>query len=61
MHGASQMAQWLRIHQDPWVRETFWRRKWQPFPVFLPGKFYGQRSLGATVHEVAKSGTQLSD
>ena len=22
-----------------------WRRKWQPIPVFLPGKFYGQRSL----------------
>ena len=22
-----------------------WRRKWQPFPVFLPGKFHGQRSL----------------
>ena len=22
-----------------------WRRKWQPTPVFPPGKFYGQRSL----------------
>ena len=22
-----------------------WRRKWQPTPVLLPGKFYGQRSL----------------
>ena len=22
-----------------------WRRKWQPPPVFLPGKFHGQRSL----------------
>ena len=22
-----------------------WRRKWQPTPVFLPEKFYGQRSL----------------
>ena len=22
-----------------------WRRKWQPTPVFLPGKSYGQRSL----------------
>ena len=22
-----------------------WRRKWQPTPVFLPGKFHGQRSL----------------
>ena len=23
---------------DPWVRKTPWRRKWQPTPVFLPGK-----------------------
>ena len=22
-----------------------WRRKWQPTPVLLPGKFYGQRGL----------------
>ena len=22
-----------------------WRRRWQPAPVFLPGKFHGQRSL----------------
>ena len=28
-----------------WVRKSPWRRKWQPTPVFLPGKFYGQRSL----------------
>ena len=31
-----------------------WRRKWQPTPVPLPGKFHGQRSL---VHEVIKSRT----
>ena len=24
---------------------VFWRRKWQPTPVFLPGKPHGQRSL----------------
>ena len=30
---------------DPWVRKISWRRKWQPVPVFLPGKFHGQRSL----------------
>ena len=22
-----------------------WRRNWQPTPIFLPGEFYGQRSL----------------
>ena len=25
--------------------QTSWSRKWQPTPVFLPGKFHGQRSL----------------
>ena len=30
---------------DPWVRETPWRWKWQPIPVFLPGKSHGERSL----------------
>ena len=30
---------------DPWVRKIPWRRKWQPTPVFWPGKFHGQRSL----------------
>ena len=30
---------------DPWVGKIPWRRKWQPSPVFLPGKFHGQRSL----------------
>ena len=31
---------------NPWVRKIPWRRKWQPAPVFLPGKSNGQRSLG---------------
>ena len=30
---------------DPWVRKIPYRRKWQPVPVFSPGKFHGQRSL----------------
>ena len=30
---------------DPWVSEISWRREWLPTPVFLPGKFHGQKSL----------------
>ena len=30
---------------DPWVWKIPWRRKWQPTPVFLPGKFHGNWSL----------------
>ena len=47
--------QWLIIHlpmqemQETRVRslvgKILWRRKWQPTPVFLPGKSHGQRSL----------------
>ena len=29
----------------PWVRMIPWSRKWQSTPVFLPGRFCGQRSL----------------
>ena len=30
---------------DPWVGKMPWSRKWQPTPLFLPGKFHKQRSL----------------
>ena len=30
---------------NPWAGKILWRRKWQPIPVFLPGKSHGQRSL----------------
>ena len=42
------------------LSNTLWRRKWQPTPVFLPGKFHGQKSLTGTVHGVAKSRIRLS-
>ena len=42
----------------PGIGKIPWRRKWQPTPVFLPGKSHGQRSLEVyTVHGVAKSRT----
>ena len=30
---------------NPWFENIPWKRKWQLTPVFLPQKFYGQRSL----------------
>ena len=50
----NQAANGKRSRFDPWVGRISWRRKWQLTPVFLPGKFHGQRSLAATVHGVAK-------
>ena len=34
-----------RLGFDTWVGKIPWRRKWQPTPVHLPGKYHGQRSL----------------
>ena len=49
---STQVAHWLRIHLpsrrcrlEPWVRKIPWRWKWQPFPIFMPGKSHGWRSL----------------
>ena len=38
-------CQCRRCRFHPWVRKFPWRRKWQPIPVFLPGKSHRQRSL----------------
>ena len=58
---ASQVAQWQkiplrsrRLGLHPWVGKIPWRRKWQPTPVFLPGKSHGQRSQLTKVHRVTK-------
>ena len=32
-------------HPKMWDPATFWRRRWQPTPVLLPGKSHGWRSL----------------
>ena len=37
-----------------------WRRKWQPTPVSMPGKFHGDRSLAGYSHGVAKSQTRFT-
>ena len=45
----------------PWVKKIPWRRKWQPTPVFLPGKSRGGGAWRATICVAAKSWTRLSD
>ena len=42
---ACQCRRQRRCGFDPWVGKIPWRRKWQPTPVFLPGKFHAQRIL----------------
>ena len=36
---------------EPWVRKIPWRRKWQPTPVFLPGKSHGKGGYGLQGHK----------
>ena len=43
--GKESTCQCRKLGFDPWVRNIPWRRKWQPTPVFLPGKSHRQRSL----------------
>ena len=45
---------------NPWVGKILWSRKWQTTPVFLPGKPMNRGAWWITVHEAAKSWTQLS-
>ena len=68
---ASQVVQWLKKKKNPPANagdvrdagsslawEDPWRRKWQPTPVFLSGKFHAQRSLvGYSPYGCKESGT----
>ena len=56
IHGVAKSRAWLSDWTEPmqrckrrgfdtWVRKIPLSRKPQPAPVFLPGKFHGQRSL----------------
>ena len=59
--SAYQCRRHKRLEFDPWVWKIPWSRKWQPAPVFLPGKFHGLGAWWATVHGATKSCTRLSD
>ena len=43
--GASDKESACQCRFNPWAEKIPYRRKWQPIPVFLPGKFHGQRNL----------------
>ena len=45
LSGKESACQCRRLKFEPWVRKIPWRRKWQPTPVFLPGKSHGEKSL----------------
>ena len=58
--NGKESCQCRRHRFSPWVGKTIWRRKWQPTPVFLPGKFHGQGSLVGYSPWGCKSWIQLT-
>jgi len=44
-NGKESSCQCRRHRLHPWAWQIPWKGKWQPTPVFLPGKSHGQRSL----------------
>ena len=49
--SACQCKRHKRCGFFPWVGKVPSRRRWQPTPVFLPGKSHGQRSLVGALQE----------
>ena len=49
-----------RSEFDPWVGKVLWRRKWQPTPVFLPGKSMDKGAWLPAVHGVTRVGHDLA-
>ena len=48
------------MQETPWIQKIPWSRKWQLTPVFLPGKFHGQRSLAGCSPCSPKESARLS-
>ena len=50
-----------RLGFNPWLGKIPWSRKWQPTPVFLPGKCHGQKNVAGYSSWGHRAGTRLSD
>ena len=49
----------MRPEFDPWVGKIPWKNKWQPTPVFWPGKSHGQGAWWIVVRGISQSWTWL--
>ena len=57
---ACQCKRQKRCGFDPWVGKISRRWKWQPLPVFLPGKSVDRGAWWATLYGVTKSWTEVT-
>ena len=49
LHQGFLVAQMVKKLPAMQETEIPWRREWQPTPVFMPGEYYGQRSLAGYI------------
>ena len=56
---ACQCRKCSRSRFNSWIGKIFWRKKWQPTTVFLPGESQGWEAWSAAVYGVAQNRTQL--
>ena len=60
LSGKESTCQCRRHAFSPCIRNIWWKKKWPPTPVFLPGKFHVQRSLEGYSPWGCKDWIQLS-
>ena len=53
--STSQCMRHKRCKFNPWVGKIPWRRKWQPTPVFSPGRILDRGAWWSTVQRVTES------
>ena len=58
LSGKESAYQCKRHRFDPWVRKIPWRSKWQPIPIFLPGKPMDRGAWWATAMGLQKDTTE---
>ena len=54
LSGKEPAYQCRKLGFDTWVRKIPWTGKWQPTPLFLPGKPMVRRAEKAKVHSIPK-------
>ena len=55
LSGKESTCQCRRCGFNPWSRKIPWTRKWQPTPVFLPGRTLRTEELGS-LHSMGSQG-----
>ena len=58
LSGKESAYQCRRRRFDPWVRKIPWRSKWQPIPIYLPGKPMDRGAWWAIVMGLQKDTTE---